>query len=143
MTLIRRQDSLLPSVWNNLFENTLFSHPLNGHSEFTIPPVNISEDDKSFYVDLAVPGLNKEDFKLDLDKNVMTISAEKSTENEEKTVNYSKKEFGYQSFSRSFTLPSSANLEGIKAGYENGVLRITVAKKDSNKETSVRRISID
>lgn len=143
MTRIRRQDSLLPSVWNNLFENSLFSHPLNGHSEFTVPPVNISEAEGNFFVELAVPGLKKDDFKINLDKNVMTISAEKTSQEEQSNVNYSKREFGYQSFSRSFTLPSSANLESVKAGYEDGVLKVTISKKDEAKVDAVRSISID
>lgn len=149
MTLIRKHESSLPSIWNNLFENSLFTHPLSGHSEFTVPPVNISENRTGYLVELAAPGLSKEDFKINLDKNIMTISAEQTTSTEEDTENkkedvqYSKREFGYQSFSRSFTLPNSANLEGISAGYENGVLKVTIAKKDEAKLNAVRTISVE
>lgn len=143
MTLIRKHESSLPSIWNNLFETSLFSHPLNGHSEFTVPPVNISESDNGYLVELAVPGLNKEDFKINLDRNVMTVSAEKSNEETEEKTNYSKREFSYQSFSRSFTLPSAANLEGISASYQDGVLKVNIAKKDEAKLVTTRTIKID
>lgn len=149
MTLIRKHESSLPSIWNNLFENSLFSHPLSGHSEFTVPPVNISENDNSFLIELAAPGLTKEDFKINLDKNLMTISAEQSTSTEEDTKNekedirFSKREFGYQSFTRSFTLPNSANLEGISATYNNGILKVTIAKKDEAKLNLARTISVE
>lgn len=148
MTLIRKHESSLPSIWNDLFERSLFSHPLNGHSEFTVPPVNISETDAGYLVELAAPGLKKDDFKINLDKNHMTISAEQSTSTEEDTENkaenakYSKREFSYQSFSRSFTLPNSANLEGINATYEDGVLKVSIAKKDEAKLNTVRTINI-
>lgn len=148
MTLIRKHESSLPSIWNDLFERSLFSHPLNGHSEFTVPPVNISETDSGYLVELAAPGLKKEDFKINLDKNHMTISAEQTVSSESDTENttnqakYSKREFSYQSFSRSFTLPNSANLEGITAAYTDGVLKVSIAKKDEAKLTTMRTISI-
>ena len=149
MTLIRKHESSLPSIWNDLFERSLFSHPLNGHSEFTVPPVNISETDNGYLVELAAPGLKKGDFKINLDKNVMTISSEQSASSESETKNkkehakYSKKEFSYQSFSRSFTLPSTANLEGISASYEEGVLKISIAKKDETKANAFRSINVE
>jgi HSP20 family protein len=148
MTLIRKHESSLPSIWNNLFESSLFSHPLNGHSEFTVPPVNLSESKDGYLVELAAPGLKKEDFRINLEKNLMTISAEQTKSTEEATTNkeeqtkYSKREFSYNSFRRSFTLPSAANLEGINASYENGVLKVSIAKKDEAKLTAKRSISV-
>ncbi|CAG5077270.1 Hsp20/alpha crystallin family protein [Parvicella tangerina] len=148
MTLIRKHESSLPSIWNDLFERSLFSHPLNGHSEFTVPPVNISENDTSFLVELAAPGLKKEDFNINLDRDQMTISVEQSTKTEEETENkdehvkYSKREFSYRSFRRSFTLPDTANLEGISAMYEDGVLKVNIAKKDEAKLNTQRKISV-
>jgi HSP20 family protein len=144
MTLIKRQESLLPSVWNNLLESTLFTHPLNGHSEFTIQPVNLSEDKDNFYIELAAPGMEKEHFSLQLDKQVLTVKAEKKTENieENEDKSYSKKEFGYSSFTRSFTLPTSANFDKIDAAYDKGVLNVKIAKKDEAKETGVKQIDV-
>lgn len=148
MTLIRKHENSLPSIWNDLFERSLFSHPLNGHSEFTVPPVNISESDNSFLVELAAPGLKKDDFKISLDRNQMSIAVEQSTskegetENKTDNVKYSKREFSYQSFSRSFTLPETANLEGISASYEDGVLKVSIAKKDEAKLNAQRTISV-
>lgn len=148
MTLIRKHESSLPSIWNDLFERSLFNHPLSGHSEFTVPPVNISETDNAYLVELAAPGLKKEDFNISLDRNQMTISVEQSssvegeTKNTDNNVKYSKREFSYQSFRRTFTLPESANLEGIKAAYEDGVLKVTIAKKDEAKLSAQRTISV-
>ncbi len=148
MTIIKKHENSLPSIWNDLFERSLFSHPLNGHSEFTVPPVNISESENDFLVELAAPGLKKEDFKINLNKNLMTISVEQSTTTEGETeqkntaVKYAKREFSYQSFSRSFTLPNTANLEGIAATYEDGVLKVSIAKKDEAKINTVRSIAV-
>lgn len=142
MTLIRKHQSSVPSIWNDLFESNLFNHHVKGNARIAVPPVNISESDESYLVELAVPGLKKEDFDINLDKTVMTISAKKDEKETEEKTNYSKREFSYRSFRRSFTLPSTANLEGINASYDEGVLNVTIAKKDKEKQTTSRSISV-
>ena len=106
-----------------------------------IPAVNISESTSEFEVELAVPGLKKEDFKISLDKNVLSVSAEKKTETTDETKKFSKREYNYTSFSRSFTLPESADQTKIEADYTDGILKLTIAKKEEAKEQS-REISI-
>ena len=117
------------------FENDLFKHKNNSG----VPAVNIQEDEKQFLLELAVPGMKKDDFKIDLENQVLTISSEikEETEKTEKTENnYTRREFVYNSFSRSFTLPKSIVSEKIKADYKDGILKISLPK---NKETKLSR----
>jgi HSP20 family protein len=144
MTLIKRQEGLVPSVWNDFIENSLFSHTTNGHAAKTIPAVNLSEDNENFYIELAAPGLTKESFNIQLTKNKLTISAEQavSTETENKTKNFTRKEFGFSSFTRTFTLPQTADLDKIEGEYENGILQLIISKKEEAKENFERTITI-
>ncbi len=116
----------------NDFENDLFKHKNNND----VPAVNIQEDEKQFLLELAVPGLKKDDFKIDLENQVLTISSEIKEETEETENNYTRREFVYTSFSRSFTLPKSIVAEKIKADYKDGILKISLPK---NKETKLSR----
>jgi HSP20 family protein len=94
------------------------------------PSVNISETDKEFKIELAAPGLKKEDFKVAVDKGILTISSEKQTEKTEEKKNYWKKEFSYNQFSRSFQLPENTLADKIDAKYENGILNVILPKKE-------------
>jgi HSP20 family protein len=94
------------------------------------PAVNISETNDAYVIEAAAPGYNKEDFKLELEDNVLILSCEKKTENEENNKNYSRKEYSYTSFKRSFNLPEGKiDLDKINANYENGILKIALPKK--------------
>lgn len=95
-----------------------------------IPAANIKENAKDYSIELAAPGLAKEDFKINLENDVLSVSAEKSTEKEEQKDNYTRQEFQYNSFSRSFRLPESINPDKIDAKYENGLLKLTIPKKE-------------
>ena len=106
-----------------------------------VPAVNIAETENEFEVELAVPGLNKEDFKINLDKNVLSVSAEKKTETTDETKKFSKREYNYSSFTRSFTLPETADASKIEADYVNGILKLTIAKKEEAKFQS-REIAV-
>jgi len=116
----------------NDFENDLFKHKNNND----VPAVNIQEDEKQFLLELAVPGMKKDDFKIDLENQVLTISSETKEETEKTENNYTRREFSYNSFSRSFTLPKSIVSEKIKADYKDGILKISLPK---NKETKLSR----
>lgn len=105
------------------------SNFLNQNSDNqNIPAVNIKEEQKSFLIELAAPGLKKEDFKINVEKNLLTISSEVKTENEEKTENYTRKEFGFSSFSRSFKISDNILVDEISANYEDGVLKVNLPK---------------
>ncbi len=109
-----------------------------------LPAANIKEEKEKFLVQLAVPGLKKEDFKIELKEKLMTISVDKKTEKGQDEVqpSYSLKEFGFTSFKRSFTLPETIELEAITAQYEQGILQLDIPKKDSAKINTHRLIEI-
>ena len=110
----------------------------------TVPPVNIKETETTFVVELAAPGKRKEDFNIELDDNVLTISSESKHEKEEKDSDgkYTRKEFSYSSFKRAFTLPEIVNESDINASYENGVLHITLPKREEALPKPKRMIEI-
>ncbi len=95
-----------------------------------IPAVNIKEEKDKFTLEMAAPGMKKDDFQINLDNYQLTISSEKKEEKKEKDDNYTRREFVYSSFSRSFTLPKSIDIEKIKADYKNGILSILLPKKE-------------
>ncbi|MCR9286424.1 MAG: Hsp20/alpha crystallin family protein [Bacteroidetes bacterium] len=118
------------------------------HRKSSIPAVNIKESDEGFNLELAAPGLGKEDFKLELENDILTISAEKKVEketaeeNENKTEKYTRREFSFQSFKRTFTLPETVDISNINANYENGVLLVNLPKKEEAKPQPARLIEI-
>lgn len=114
------------TVFDNLFNDNFISDRLVSR----VPAVNISESEKAFKIEMAAPGLDKSDFKINVDKNLITISADKKEEQVSEEKLYSKKEFNYTSFSRSFTLPDTVDYSNIDAAYEGGLLILTVGKKE-------------
>jgi HSP20 family protein len=107
-----------------------------------VPAVNIRESEDNFVLDVAAPGLKKEDFKINLDNNVLTISSEQKNESEEKNEKYTRKEFFFNAFSRSFTLPKTIDLDKIRADYKDGVLSISLPKREDAKVAVNREIAI-
>lgn len=131
MKLIKRNDDWnFPSVWEDFFNNDMFNIPAFVSRGTTVPAVNISETEKEFTVELAAPGMKKNDFKVNIERNVLSISTEQKTENTEEGKNFTRKEFSYSSFSRSFTLPESVDQEKIDAKYTDGVLKLVLHKKE-------------
>ena len=142
MTLSRFNN--YPSVFDNWFDNDLFGWADNSQmAKATLPAVNIKENADAFKVEMAVPGFDKKDFKINLDHNVLTISSEKKVENETKEgERFTRHEYSYQSFSRSFTLPEAANGDKISAKYENGILNVEIPKREEAKPKPMRQIAI-
>lgn len=124
-------------VFDSIFNDTFF----NDRMVNRVPAVNISETKDYYHVELAAPGLKKEDFKLNLETNVLTVSVEMSSEYTDNQKNYNKREYSYGSFVRSFTLPEAANCDNINASYMDGILRIDIAKREEAKSVS-RQIEI-
>jgi HSP20 family protein len=146
MTLVkfnegRNRNSLAAPVFNDIFESIMNDTFLSDRMVSRVPAVNISETDGHYHIELAAPGLKKEDFKVNLDRDVLTISAEHRDEQAENDKKYNKREYSYTSFVRSFTLPDSADDEGIEAEYTDGVLKINVAKRPEAMRAS-RQIEI-
>jgi HSP20 family protein len=148
MSLIRRNQDLfpvIPALFDDFLGRDLFNWNNNNYSSTrtTVPAVNIKETEDQFEVQLAAPGMEKNDFKIQLDGNTLTISSEKQHNKEEKEQSYSRKEFSYQSFQRSFVLPKDVvDEEGISGRYEDGVLYLTVPKKEEVKQKAPRLIEI-
>lgn len=129
-------------IFGNVFNNDWVNMPLNFKDlQGNFPAVNIVESENDFKIEMAVPGKNKEDFKIDVNENLLTISSEKSETKEEKEENYTRKEFSYQSFRRSFKLPEIADSDNTSANYVDGILKISVPKKE-NKKNGVKTITI-
>lgn len=124
-------------VFDSIFNDTFFSDRMMSR----VPAANISESKDHYHVELAAPGLKKDDFKLSLERDVLSISVAQSSENDSQERNFNKREFSYSSFVRSFTLPESADENGIEAIYENGLLCINIPKREEAKAQS-RRIEI-
>jgi len=144
MSLVRFSNQL-PSMFDRFFEGDLFDWSNHNFSltNTTLPSVNIKENTGEFKVEVAAPGFDKGDFKLELNHDVLTISSEKQIENETKEdEHYSKREFSYQSFTRSFTLPHSVDSERIDATYDNGILHVSIPKREETKLKSSRMIEI-
>jgi HSP20 family protein len=131
MTTIVRKHRVMPevsSLMGDFMDDFFFRSPALSGKAF-VPAVNIKEDEKAYAIHLAVPGMKKEQFKLELDQNVLTIAAEQRTEHQEDKEHFHREEFGYQGFSRSFTLPRDRyDAERIQADYTDGVLKITIPK---------------
>lgn len=117
--------TMFPSVFD--WQRDLFNF---GKENFMLPDANIIENDKDFKIELAAPGLEKNDFKVEVDNGVLTVSAEKREESNEEKKNYRRREFSYQSFSRSFSLPENSLSDKIDAKYDNGILHLTLPKKE-------------
>ena len=124
--------------WNEWFDNG----GLRGRA-MNVPAVNITEHKNEYQVSLAAPGLKKDDFKIDVNGNMLTISSEKEENKEEKDKRFTRKEYSYSSFSRSFTLPEEINKEKIEAKYEDGVLRISMPRKEEVKKISAKHIAVN
>lgn len=130
MSLVKRNNVVFPTFLDEVLNPDWFGGIENKKS--FVPAVNILENDKGFSLALAVPGLKKEDFKIEIDKEVLAVSAEVKIEKEaeNKTEMYSRKEFSFSSFKRLFTLPKTVNSDDINATYEAGVLTLTLPKKE-------------
>jgi HSP20 family protein len=144
MALVRFQDQF-PSLFDRFFESDFFDWSNRNYSSTntTLPSVNIKETTDGFEVEMAAPGLDKKDFSIELNQDVLTISSEKKIENEIKDgEQITKREFSYQSFSRSFTLPNTVDNDKINAKYENGILKVFIPKKEEAKPKPPKQIKI-
>lgn len=109
-----------------------------------LPSVNLKETDTNIEIELAAPGMKREDFKVEIDNDMLMISSEKEEEKEEvgKKENYIRKEFNYQSFYRAFSLPETANENKIDANYKDGILHVVIEKKEGAKKRALKTIPI-
>jgi HSP20 family protein len=132
--------SFRPFYMPNLFDDDFFSSLPSRTS--SMPAVNIREDEKNYLLELAVPGMEKKDLKIDINEDVLTISAESKNEAEEQKDGYKRKEFSYSSFCRSFYIPENADKEKIAANYKEGVLYVELPKQEEEKAKISRQVQI-
>ena len=137
-----RKHSCLPGSSDEFFGKDLLQDFFASTSNYNMPAVNISENKDGFKIDVAAPGLTKEDFKIDLHNKILTLSSEKEEKNEENTEKFTRREFSYSSFKRSFGLPDMIDNENIAASYNNGILHIEIPKREEAKEKPARQITI-
>ena len=128
LTVFPRKSNFAPIGFNNLL-NDFFGEDFFHDFKSNMPLVNIKESVNGYHLEVAAPGLQKENFNITIDKNLLTISAETQTEQKQADEKYTRKEFHFSSFKRSFTLPDSIDAENIKANYESGILKIDLLKK--------------
>lgn len=134
------------SMISDFFDNTerFFEPDFIGGRMLTssMPLTNITENNNAYTIELAAPGLSKKDFHIDIQDNILSISVEKEEETKTGDENYTRREYSYNAFSRSFNLPDSVKNEDIKAEYENGVLKLLLPKKAEARKTSRKEISV-
>jgi HSP20 family protein len=137
-TIIRR--SFRPFDMPDLFDKDFF--PVLFNRTDSMPAVNLHEDEKNYTLELAVPGIEKKDLKIDINEDVLTISSEIKNEAEESRNGYKRKEFSYSSFSRSFYIPENVNRDMIEANYKDGILSVALPKQEMEKDKIARQIKI-
>jgi len=149
MTIVKRNGNLqnhFPTLFDDVLNRDIFNWGLSNFSDTdtTIPAVNIKETSDNYEVEVAAPGMTKKDFKVMLDGNTLTISSEKEIQKEQnEDVRYSRREFSYQSFSRTFTLQKDVvDTENIQAKYDDGVLHLLIPKKEQAKQKQPKLIEI-
>jgi HSP20 family protein len=137
-TITRR--SFRPFYLSNFFDDN-FS-PVFQNPNSSVPAVNIREDEKNYSLELAVPGMEKKDLKIDINEDVLTVSSESKNEKEEERDGYKRKEFSYSSFARTFYIPENVNRDKIEASYKDGILTVSLPKQEVDKSKIARQINI-
>lgn len=142
MKLVKwNNEPAFPDLFNRIFTDDFDNYFGKRNCGF-LPAANVIEREYAFDVEFAVPGMGKEDFRISVDNNVLSVSAEKEESKEEKEKNFTRKEFAYGSFTRSFALPKTIDIDKIAAAYDNGILTVTLPKKEEAKTQITREIKI-
>ncbi len=145
MTLARRSESNFPSLFDRFLNSDLMDWNLTNFSgpNNSLPAVNVKETDDEYILEVAAPGMTKKDFKVNFQNNVLTISSEKQEEKKENEDNYTRREFSYRSFQRSFTVPhNDVDSDKISAAYADGILNVKLPKREEVKPKPAREIKI-
>ena len=145
MTLVKFNNPKSPMQTFNDYIDDFFGRDVAPFVSKTFgynPPVNVKESDSSFVIEMAAPGKDKNDFNLELNENMLTISSETENKTEEKNEKFTRREFSHSSFSRTFTLPDNVNQSMIEASYENGILKVNLPKKEVAKTKVAPKIKV-
>jgi HSP20 family protein len=141
MTLVKVNNRPFGNLFNDLFNEFPVAARSFGQELFAFPQANIHETPDAYHLELNVPGRSKEDFKIQVEQGLLTISFEKKEENNADDYKTIRREFDYKSFKRSFSVDDKVNVDGIEAKYENGVLKLLLPKKEESKP-SLKQINI-
>lgn len=142
MLPVVRKRSYAPRYSDTFFGNDLLSGFFSDGADYSVPAVNIKENENSFDIEMAAPGLNKEDFNIKIEKDILTISSEIENKNETEKEKFTRKEFSFKSFKRSFSIPETVEVDKIKATHKNGILNLELPKLDEAKVKKAKTIKI-
>ena len=140
--LARINRNYVPAYWDDFFNDRFYKQINTAGSQRHSPAVNVIEDETSYRIEVAVPGVKREDFNIELEKDVLTISTELKEGKEDQTPNYLRREFNFQSFKRSFQLPDTVDQENIQASHEAGILTVNLAKREEVVEKAMKQIEV-
>ncbi len=140
--LARINKSYVPAYWDDFFNDNFFNHLNSRSSNESRPAVNVSENDKEYFIEVAAPGIDRKSFHLEIENDLLTISSEKKENKEDQKKNFLRREFYYHSFKRSFQLPETIDQEQIKASFDAGILTLTLPKKAEVVQKVSRQIEI-
>jgi len=132
----------VPAYWDDFFNDSFFNQVKSTSCSGTAPAVNVSEDDKGYTIEVAAPGIERKDFNLEVDNDVLTISSEQKASKEEQKQNFLRREFNFQTFKRSFQLPETIDQEQIKATHEAGILTLVLPKKEEELQKAPKQIEV-
>ena len=140
--LARINRSYVPAYWDDFFNDKFFNQVKSTASGESRPAVNISEDDKGYTIEVAVPGIDKDKFNLEIENDILTLSSEQSEKKDEQKPNYLRREFNYKAFKRSFELPETIDQEQINATIVAGILILSLPKKEEEVQKAPRQIEV-
>ncbi len=140
--LARINRNYVPAYWDDFFNDRVFNNINHAPRKNTSPAVNIIEADNEFKIEVAVPGLSKNDFNIEIEDDVLTISSVENEKKEEEIPNYTRREFNLSSFQRSFQLPETIDQDQIQASHKEGVLTITLVKKEEVVQNAPKQIEV-
>jgi HSP20 family protein len=140
--LARINRSYVPAYWDDFFNDKFFNQLKNTGSGESRTAVNISEDDKGYTIEVAIPGIAKDEFNLEIENDVLTLSSEQKENKDEQKQNYLRREFNHQSFKRSFELPETIDQEQINATIDAGILTLSLPKKEEEVQKAPRQIEV-
>jgi HSP20 family protein len=140
--MLARINRNYPSLFNDFFGMDFYPTHYRSNGYKNLPAVNIAEDDNGFTLEIAAPGLEKKDFRIDIDNDRLTISSVKEEKSEKVHDNYTRREFAYNRFNRSFTLPETVDPEKITAVHKNGILTVSIPKREEARPRPTRQIAV-
>ena len=140
--LARINRSYVPAYWDDFFNDKFFNQLKSTDSKGSRPGVNVSEDEKGYTIEVAVPGIARDDFNLEIESDVLTISTELKENKDEQKQNFLRREFDYQSFKRRFQLPETVDQEQIKASCDAGILTLSLPKMEEEIQKAPRQIEV-